>query len=104
MFAGGVPLWQGRPSKRNIVVTDREGLTDPQVEQNAGGLIEQLVAVHENYLSTLACVKLFRQPVLGRFRDLSCRNDEQVVEQDLAIHLRVEDGMVEGHASLIQNA
>jgi hypothetical protein len=58
-------------SERNIVVADLDGLINPQVKKNAGGLIEQLLAVHKDYVAALSGIELSHKPASSRFRNLT---------------------------------
>jgi len=55
------------------IVGNREGLVDPQFRKNTGGLIEQLLAVHEDDVVALSRIELSDKPASGRFRNLAGR-------------------------------
>src|ERR1700761_7346536 len=72
-----VPVWFPR-LKRDIVIVDiRVGfrivlLQEMEVLMNARGVVQKLVAVHENDMASLASVKLLDKPCARGLSDLAC--------------------------------
>src|SRR5439155_17599596 len=56
-----------------------------------------------NDVTPLAGVELFHKPCPRSFCNLTCGNQEYMIEQNLPIGFRVENRMVNGHARLIQD-
>src|SRR5207248_8446022 len=58
---------------------------------------------HEYHVAALTCIEQFDKPGSRCFRDLAGRNQKQMIEQNLAIRLWIENGMIDCHASLSKN-
>lgn len=89
--------------KWDVNICDGWWTVKTKIEQDARGLIEKFIAIHENGVTPLADVKLFHKPCPRSFCNLACGNQEYMIEQNLPIGFRVENQMVNGHARLIQD-
>lgn len=64
--------WPWNPiSERKFAVADVDGFINPQVKKNAGGLIEQFLAVHKDNVTALSGIELSDKPASGRFGNLT---------------------------------
>ena len=96
-------LFSASSSEWNVVVSYRWGLIDLEIQENSGCMIEEFVSIHENHVSSHAGVQLLDEPRLRCSCDLAGGNDEDMIEEHLAVRVRIEDWMLDRHLCLRQN-
>jgi hypothetical protein len=89
--------------ERNVFILGGQGIIEPQIEQDAGRLIEKFIAIHENDVAPLTRIKLLYEPRPRSAGNLSRGNQIKVIQQNFPVRVGIEDGMVDSHSRLVQN-
>jgi hypothetical protein len=90
-------------SEWNVAVIDSLRVFDPKVHEDASTLVKKLISVHKNDVSALTHVQVFNDPAPGCTSYFACSDEEDMVEENLSIRIRIEDRMINRHLCLCEN-
>ena len=80
----------------------RQERINTKIKEYPRGMIEEFTSVHKYEMATLLLVELTGNPSLCRSCNLACGDDKNVIEEHLAVGIRVEDWVVNCHPRLGQ--